>query len=210
MADTPAPTLPTKRVIFNKALVLLGSSKRISNPDDAMDADAANFSILWDIARRSAIALHPWNFALKREKLHRETGEPSELGPAYAFRLPPAWLAWKPWDRSSEFWFDAVEEGGFLLCDSDGPLIARGVIDVDDVTRWPPLFVDVMAYTLAIEHCVGKTQTLGLRDRLMNERAEKLDEGFRIDGLSSANRPRPAAPVSRWAGARYRWLGYRG
>ncbi|MCP3730437.1 hypothetical protein M9978_08345 [Sphingomonas sp. MG17] len=209
MADTPAPSLPGKRVVMNKTLLLLGSSKRVSNTDDSTDADTESLNILWGIARRAALALHPWNFALTRKKIDREDAAVSEVGPAYSYKLPLEWVCWFPWSRDSEYYFEAVEEGGFLLCDSAGPLVVRGALDVDVPAKWSPLFVDVMAYTLAVEFCHGKTQLVGLRDRLTHERAEKLDEAYRVDGRATPNRPRPSHHNSGWAGARYRSLGVR-
>lgn len=207
MTEPTAPTLPTRRVIYNKVMLLLASARRVSNPDNPEDTDTESLNFLWDIARRAAIVLHPWNFAIGREKLYREAGAPSELGPAYSYTTPVHWLRWLPWDGGSEFHFDAVEEGDFLLSNHAGPIIARGLIDVPDVTKWPPLFVDAMAYTLAIEFCQAKTELMGLRDRLTSDRTEKLAEAFRVDGLSTPNRPRPSHHGSRWVGARYRHLG---
>lgn len=209
MADTPAPSLPTKRTVLNKVMILIGSAKRVSdsaNPQPGSDEES--LASLWDIARRAAITLHPFNFALTREKLYREAGEPSDIGPAYRYKIPANWLCWFPWDRDSDFYFEAVDEGGYLLTDEPGPIVARGGVDVQEVARWSPLFVEVMAYTVAVEFCQGKTQLLGLRDRLANERQEKLDEAFRVDGRATQNRKRPSHRQSGWAGARFRHLGH--
>lgn len=209
MADTPAPSLPTKRIVLNKVMLLIGTPKRISDSENpAPGGDAESLSILWDIARRAAITLHPWNMALTRAKLTREDEPPSDTGPAYRYAVPVNWLRWLPWDRDSEFHFEAVEEGGYLLTNDAGPIVARGLVDVPETAKWPPLFVDVMAYTLAVEFCHGKTQLLGLRDRLIADRAEKLDEAYRVDGLATQNRQRPSYRQSRWAGARFQYLGH--
>jgi len=203
MADEPVTSLPEQRSILNKAQLLLGATRRIDSVNDRDDREAENLLILWDIARRAAIALHPWNFALKRERVMPES-DVEPIGYEFQYRLPTDCLRWLPWDRDSEHHFEGVEEGGFLLTNHAGSIVVRYVRDVIAVDRWSPLFVDIMAYTLAVEYCQGKTQLVGLRDRLSNERLDKLTEGYRVDGAASANRRRgPSVRNSGWAGARF-------
>lgn len=203
MSQQPVST--SAKQIANKALVLLGSARRMNAFETGDNADTDDLVALWDIARRSAIVLHPFNFALTRASLDRDAGAAATRGPAYSFTLPSDCLRWLPWSREDELWFDAVEEGGNLLSSDDGPLIVRYLRDVTDVSRWPPLFCDVMVHTLAVEYCQAKTQLLGLRDRLTSERAELLSDAKRVDGLASPNRrATPSVRNSGWAGARFR------
>lgn len=203
--------LPDQRTIANKAMLLLGSGRRIATLDDRDSDDAADLLALWDIARRSAITLHPWNFALKRIDVTRDP-QVSARRPIYRYAKPADCLRWLPWSRDHELYVDLIEEGDWLLADDEGPIVLRYLRDVPEVARWAPLFVDVMAYTLAAEYCQGKTQLLGLRDRLTNERAELLRDAKRVDGAQSGNQRRGAlvARTSRWAGARFTRNGTRG
>jgi hypothetical protein len=202
------PTPPPNQLkVLNKALILLGSGRRLATADETDSDDARDLIALWDIARRAALELHPWNFAITRVKIAREADwEPVGNGPAYRFKLPVGTcLRWLPWDRDNADWFDAIEEGGYLLSDEAGPIICRHIFDQDDMSLWSPLFLDVMSYTLAIEYCQGKTQLSGVRDRLTRERLERLEEAYRTDGAKSPNRPAgPSVVQSRWAGARFR------
>lgn len=208
----PIAAPPNQIAILNKTLLLLGSAARISTADPDDSGDARDLLALWDIARRAALALHPWNFAISRVRIERDADFLAlGAGPAFRYRLPVGTcLRWLPWDRDNPDWFDAVEEGGFLLSDNEGPLIVRHITDVPDMSLWAPLFADVQAYTLALEFCQGKTQLSGLRDRLTRERSDRLDEAYRVDGAASPNRPAgPSTRQSRYAGARFRpnsWL----
>jgi hypothetical protein len=205
-----APVATDAKHIANKALILLGSGKRVETFDDRDSTDTSDLIALWDIARRAAIVLHPFNFALARTAIDRDPGPPRTRGPLYSYTKPITCLRWLPWSREDDLFFDAVEEGGKLLCDEEGPIVMRFLRDVTETSAWSPMFVDVMAYTLAIEYCQAKTQLLGLRDRLTNERGEKLSEAKRIDGLASPNRrASPSIVHSRWAGARFARNGYR-
>lgn len=194
--------------IINKATVLLGSSERLSNID-AGGANAANLRTLWDIARQSLLASHPWNFALKRAKLLPEETAP-EFGYAYQFAVPEDCLRWLPWARGEQYYFEGEEEAGFILSD-ESTIYIRYIIDVEAEGKWPPLFADAMAYQLAFEYCEGRTQMSGLRDRLKDDLDRKLGRPVSAklaDGLSTGKRGRGNPQVqSRWASARHRPTG---
>lgn len=196
---------PNQRDILNKVMILLGSARRIDTAATDDSADASDLLALWDIARRAAIVLHPFNFAIKRQKTLRDTGTADDGGPLYRYTMPADCLRWLPWNRNENLWFDAVEEGGKLLSDDEGPVVIRYLVDVPNAALWSPLFCDVMAYTLAMEYNQAKTQLVSLRDRLASERQDMIDAAKRIDGLASANRQAGVTTInSRWAGARFR------
>lgn len=191
-----------KAAIFNKVIVLLGSRETLLSPDDPVPS-AQSLTILWDIARRAALVLHPHNFAIRREKLLPATEAP-KFGYRYQFKLPNDCLRWLPWDTDNEFHFDGEEEGGFFLSD-DPAIFIRYIADVADTALWSPLFVDVMAYQLAAEYCEGKTGLSGLRQSMLDERDAIMRAARRADGLATGKRARRrSASASRWAGARYR------
>lgn len=202
---TLTPLNPDETAIARKALILIGSAARFETIEDASDADARDLLALWHMARPAALVLHPFNAAIRRTLIEREAGDAASHGPAYRFALPPDCLRWLPWSREDCEWFDAVEEGGYLLSDNEGPLYVRMIFDQVDVTRWPPLLRELMAYTLAMEFAQAKESMLGLTNILTQRRDAILIEAKRIDGLSSPNRRKgPSARNSRWAGARWR------
>jgi len=191
-----------KTAIFNKAIVLLGSRESLLSPDETIPS-AQSLSALWDIARRSALALHPWNFAIVREKLQRDE-KPPAFGYAYRYAIPPTCLRWLPWDSDDPYYFDGEEEGGFFLTDAE-EVYVRYIGDHDELAKWNPLFVDVLAHTLAHEYCEAKTGLKGLRQSIADDRDELLRAARKADGLATGRRARRrSVGSSRWAGARYR------
>lgn len=195
-------TATGRTAIYNKAIVLLGSRETLLSPDEAIPS-AQSLSALWDIARRSALAMHPFNFAIVRDKLLRDTKAPA-FGYAYQFKKPAEMLRWLPWDSDDPYYFDGEEEGEFFLTD-EPEIFIRYIGDHTDSSKWSPLFVDVMAYTLALEYCEAKTGLAGLRNSLADEREGLLRAARRADGLATGKRKRNRrVGSSRWAGARYR------
>lgn len=192
--------------IINKAVVLLGSSETLSNID-AGTPSSNNLITLWKIARRSLLALHPWNHAIKRVKLTPETEVPA-FGYSKQFALPDDCLRWLPWPTGDQYWFEGEHEGMFILA-NDSAIYIRYIVDVEEWAKWPALFVDLMSYQLAYEYCEGKTGLKGLRDRLMVDRDEALRLAKRADGLATGKRDRGTVQSrSRWAGARNHRNGY--
>lgn len=191
-----------KTAIFNKAIVLLGSRETLLSPDEAIPS-AQSLTALWDIARRSALALHPWNFAIIRAKLTRDTAAPA-FGYAYRYKRPADCLRWLPWDSDDPFHFEGEEEGKFFLTDEE-EIFIRYIGDHTETGDWSPLFVDVLAHTLAAEYCEAKTGLRGLRQSLLDAREEMLRAARKADGLATGRRNRRRrVGSSRWAGARYR------
>jgi hypothetical protein len=190
--------------IINKAAVLLGSTKRMNSINDESDT-ARNLKALWDIARRALLASHTWNFAVKRVKINREEDVPA-FGWAYQFAKPANCLRFLPWARGEEFFFDGEEEGEFILS-NDESIHIRYLADIEEAGKWPPLFVDAMAYQLAFEYCEGKTGMKGLRQSLSDDLDKKLGRPMSAkmaDGLATNRRGRGNVVVqSRWASARH-------
>lgn len=192
----------SKTAIFNKAIVLLGSRENLLSHDESIPS-AQSLTALWNIARRTALALHPWNFAVTRKKLQRDTKAPA-FGYAYQFLRPADCLRWLPWDTDDQFYFEGEEEGDFFLTDEE-EVHLRYICDHEQLASWPPIFVDVLAYTLAMEYCEAKTGLKGLRQSFADQRDEMLRMARKADGLATGNRKRRRSPASsRWAGARYR------
>lgn len=191
-----------RTAIYSKAMVLLGSSEILLSHDEAIPS-AQSLTALWDIARRSALAMHPWNFAVTRAKLARDTVAPA-FGYDYRYAKPGDLIRWLPWDTDDPYYFDGEEEGAYFLSDHD-EIYIRYVAEHIDPSQWSALFVDVMAHTLAVEYCEGKTTLRGLRRDLQEDRANLLTLARKADGLATGKRRRyRRVGSSRWAGARFR------
>ena len=187
--------------IGNRALILLGSATRIISVDDPAPL-AKQIKDLWHESRRAAIVSHPWNFALFRQELNA-AGSAPVFGYARQFSLPPECLRWLPWPRDSEWFFEGVEEGGYILSDAAAPLPFRGIRDIEDVAAWPAYFQFFMAYQLAMDLAQSATQFAGKEQDMAQARELAIDEAKKLDGLASGERstgnPRF---LSRWASAR--------
>lgn len=175
--------------IANRAFVHLGQDRRISSIDDVLPA-AQLVKAVWDEARDTALSLHPWNFAVKRQMLDRDTEAVPAFGWHYRYRLPADCLRWLPPARDDRNYVFAVEEDGFLLCNEEGPIPARFIYRNEDVTRWSSSFRTVMSYQLALEMCEAATEQKGLQDRLLNGRDAALSQAKKLDGLASGDRER--------------------
>jgi len=203
----PAPTAISQTGIVNKAQILLGQSKRFTELLDT-DQKAVDYKTLWPMALRSALALHPWNFAIQRMRLNADTVAP-DYGWAYRYELPPTVIRYLPWSRDAAEWFDGEVEGGYVLADQGGFIQIRCIVLIEEAARWSALFADAMAYTLAMESCEGSTSKRGLYEDLSRGREDVLAKARRADALENGNR-RAARPMtaSNWASARYRRNGW--
>lgn len=191
-----------RTAIFNKAIVLLGSRAELLSPDETVPS-AQSLNALWDIARRSALTMHPWNFAVTRKKLQRDTEAPA-FGYAYRFERPEDCLRWLPWDSDDPYYFEGEEEGDYFLSD-ESEVYLRYIAEHTEEAKWSPLFVDVLAHTLAHEYCEAKTALQGLRRAIGEDREALLRAARKADGLATGRRARRRrVGSSRWAGARYR------
>jgi hypothetical protein len=192
--------------IANRALILLGTSARVISVDDTAPL-ARQIRDLWHESRRNALMVHPWNCALQRWQLNADGAAPV-FGYTRRFRLPPECLRWLPWPRDSEFFFEGVEEGGYILSDAAAPLPLRGIQDVEDVAAWSAAFSYFMAYQLAMDLAQSATQFAGKEQDMAAARMEALEEAKKLDGLASGERTTGNARyLSRWAGARTRRFG---
>lgn len=158
---------------------------------------------MWHESRRTAIAEHPWNFAIKRALLN-EAGDAPLFGYARQFRLPADNLRWLPFARDDDNYYEAVQEGDVLLSDAAAPLPYRYIADIEAVTSWPPHFVTFMAFQVAADLATSATQVSYDADRMVAKRDEELASAKQADALASGNRSLGNVEISsRWAGARH-------
>jgi hypothetical protein len=175
--------------IANRAFVHLGQSRRITSLDDTIPA-AQTVKAVWEEARDATLSLHPWNFAIKRQMLERDTENAPPFGWLYQFRLPTDCLRWLPPSIDDPNYIEAIEEDSFLLSNDLGPIPARFIYRNEDVTRWSALFCTAMSYQLALEMCEATTEQKGLQDRLLEGRDDAVRKAKMADGLASGQRDR--------------------
>lgn len=181
----------TQTRIYNRTLALLGSANRSVSKDDRKPwTDQLNE--FWPDAVRDLHAEHPWNHAIRRATLNLKT----QTGDGYLYSLPVDCLRWLPPARDSSLYFRGVQEGRYLLCDSDTPPRIRYIALVENIAEWPAHFVTAMGYRLAMDAAEAITQSSGIVEamRLKYEGDDgdggALAKAKRADGLSTGDRDR--------------------
>lgn len=196
----------------NKALVLLGTSRKITSLNDGSRLASAAAS-LWDATRDEVLADHPWNFAIRRAALAVSTDyvPPNEY--LYAYELPGDCLRWLPWEEDHDDWFEGEQESGgasglsYILSSATAPIYIRFIGRVEDVARWSPGFGDAFDARLARALAKPVTGQAAMIDRMDALYSEALSSAKRQDGLATGRRARNATFRSGWVEARGRRYG---
>ncbi len=176
-------TPPTPTRIVNAALAELGSVTRITSIDDPTNIALAART-LWPDVLRELLALHPWNFALRRAPLNAAGAAP-EFGYLRKFQLPADCVRWLPHAVGTPDYALCEREGDFLLSDAVAPLNIRYIAYVDTPAKWPPLFASAMTFRLAASMAEGVTQSEGIKDRLLDRAERAIGKAKRVDGLET-------------------------
>lgn len=190
--------MPSLVEVANLALAFVGE-ERISS----LAADTSKAARLCDAfmsgVRDTCLVAHPWNFACRRTTLAALTTTPT-FGWDYAYQVPADCLRvlrldstdpHQPWAR----------EGNSVLCNMAAPLGIRYIARISDSGAWSPLFVELMAATLATRLAVPLSASQQTRDALATERARILREARSIDAAEGT--PDPAyAPADVFVEAR--------
>lgn len=162
----------SKVEICNYALQLIGDESILSLDDATVPAQQCN--LRYDSARRTVLEMAFWNFAIKRVELARLTETPP-FDFSYYFALPSDLLRVVGTDRElgvnfgTDPLFNGYKTIGFgdaytgkdrykleattngqraLLYDDDACKIAY-IADVEDTTKFSPLFVEALTHYLA-------------------------------------------------------------
>lgn len=183
----------TQTGIYNRALALLGSTERVSGPDDTKPV-TRHLNEHWPMSVRTVLASHPWNCCIGRAQLNR--GDAPVFGEGYTYELPADCLRWLPWSQDSDHYYPAVEEGGVLICDGPEQLPIRYIRLIDDPSRWSPHMAEAMAFALAWHAAEAITQSTSIA-RAREEAYHGSDgEGGMLakakmfDGLATGDRDR--------------------
>lgn len=162
----PAPNSPVD--ICNLALTLL-------NEDFVTDIDvppvgddtAALCKLHYPQVRRAGLRAHPWNFAIDRIVLAKDSTSPA-FGFANRYEFPPQFLRYlskhdelgnvllaEPVEGTDyQIESDKSTNSRYILTGtttaSDDALRMRYIFDNEVVSSWDPLFIDYISHTLAL------------------------------------------------------------
>lgn len=190
--------------VANLAMSLLGEEDQIRDLADTGSHAARSINAVWVPVRRRLLRQGKYNFSIWRDELTAQAAtSPGYRSPApYSNRFPlaadnlrlleivqPSWIA--------EFY---ASEGGAILADTDGPVIARCVHDVVDATLWDDLFVNVMATGIAFQCADRITGDRGRKSDAWAAHRKAIADAGQVDAQED---PPIETPDSSWVTARY-------
>lgn len=172
--------MASKATIFNMALNLLGQDP-IADPDGSGVPESA-LRQAYDICRKSLLEQHPWNFAIKRVALDKESEAPAMEYTA-AFGLPSDCLRIiEVYNPTSSY----KEEYGLILSD-DSTMKIKYIRDEQDTSRFSALFTELLAYDIAIASEYKITNQQSLQQLLQTKRRELLIKAKMVDAQKDYN-----------------------
>ena len=188
--------------IANAALNACGSDDVLVTLDDA-NKSGRLCKQNYDFARRAVLAKHPWKFANKRVVIDLDTSDTPAFGWTSRYLLPEDYIRaicvndrYEEWER----------EGRYILCNESTAINLKYTSDEQDVAIFDPLFLDAVAYDLALRivypltqsndrvETIGKMYTTAIRkarfsdsfDKSMSQiQADLYDDARIVGGVSS-------------------------
>lgn len=190
--------MPSLVEVANLALALVGEERVTSLAADTSEAARLCDAFLPGV-RDTCLVAHPWNFACRRAEVPALVATPT-FGWDYAYQVPSDCLRVLRLDSDDphEPW---AREGDSILCNLAAPLGLRYIAKVTDSGKWAPLFVELVAATLATRLAVPLSASQQTRAALAEERTRILREARSIDAAEGT--PDPAyAPADVFVNAR--------
>lgn len=183
--------------IVNQALVELGGGAELIEALDEDSANARNANAIWATVRDSLLAMHPWNFALKRAEVDADAGEPA-FGWLRRFALPADCLQVFRLNDMPARRLPWEIEGGFLLTDEATPVNMRYIARIEETADWSAAFTDAVAGEIAarLAITVANSQTSAAEARKEAER--RLREARWVDAREQGALERPPGRIERW------------
>lgn len=164
--------------ICNSALIKLGVEPITSLSEDSKPAKLCNRQ--YARLRDKLLQSHFWNFAMKRETLAVvSSATPPTFGFDYVYQLPTDCL--RALHLQSKSYRFKVERGRYLHTNYSGAKLLY-ISKEEDVSKYSPMFQELLAYDIAIDLCMALTQKRTLKADLITERRELLRDVRSIDG----------------------------
>lgn len=147
--------------ICNLALARLGDEANVSSIDPPEgSAQAEHCARFYSIARDTLLESHAWRFSTRRDVLAALVANTS--GWRFAYAMPADYLRAlavlpsdaKGHESTEPFIVEMGEDGAGVILTDQPDATLRYVARVTDTTRFPPLFVDALAWLLA-SHLAG-------------------------------------------------------
>lgn len=191
--------------ICNYALTMIGNNPITSLAET--NKPAVLCALHYPLARDTTLAAHPWNFAIKRVLLAKESAIPTHEFAAQ-HTIPADCL------RVLRTGFEAngtpVEyriEGNKVLCDENAVYIEYISSDVP-TGRFSPLFIDAVSAKLAAAITIAITGSDTKAQAMAQLYTGKIQEARTVDAQEGT--PRDIVDTSGWFSARGGFTGYGG
>jgi len=169
--------------ICNMALDMLTEAPISSIDDD--DPVALRFKRNFDQWRDLFLAVHPWNFAMKRMSIASDATRPAH-GWSRRYMIPGDCLRLLPLRVGGEFGGDIIAheiEGAFILTNAKPPLKIRYIRRNDNYGSWSPEAISAFAGLLAVRMALSVTGKKSLRESVEISADKLLLTAKRLDGL---------------------------
>ena len=156
--------MPSLTEVANLALALIGED-RVSALTTDTSKPARLCNEFLPQVRDRLLSEHPWNFARRRSANLPASATNPAWGWSYAYPVPSDCIRvlgisaadpHEPWER----------EGGSVLCNLSAPISIRYIARITDSGAWSPLFVDLVAATLAERLAIPLVASQSARDAI--------------------------------------------
>jgi len=182
--------------ICNLALQKIGEDNYITTLADATKA-ARELNLAYGLQRDAELRAHLWKFSLFRAELTAESGAPDPSPYAYEYELPDDFLRLielqdyrLPYPTQPEqYQFRMGDDGTVIETDIESPLRIRYVALVTETARYDPMFVQVLACSIAVQVCEAITQSTAKRDRAEREYRYWLERAEQVDAIEKPPQP---------------------
>lgn len=168
--------------IASNALILIGDEPISAFTEPGAGATAA--ANLYPNTYTNLLALHPWTFALKEQKLNKLSQSPDPLtNYQNAFQIPPDHI--RTWAILSHSNYVVV---GDLIYSNENELLMRYVYKVDE-TALPPHFTKALEYLLASDFAQLITENTSKSDYFKRLYKDQLASAMAIDSQGHPQQP---------------------
>lgn len=189
--------------IANLALGRLGAGRIASFVDGTQPATIMN--LYYEITRQQCLNAYAWQFAKKRASLPQLTEAPA-FGFQYQYELPSDFLRllqvgdyYPRYDYSLVVNKNTSEyqiEGNRILTNMQAPLNITYIADIQDTTKFTPLFAKYFYTTLAFEACEQITQSNTKADALFQEATLALKKAIMAEKVQMPPEQMPSGAVT--------------
>lgn len=194
---------PSEVELGNVALGHLGCRPITSFTDGTAEANAVRLH--YYNARDELIQSYIWDFCIANVAIAADV-TPPVFDRANKFPLPADWMrTLRPFPESNTYSIDWIVQAGAIYTNQEAPLNLRYVAQINDATRFSPLFRKALALDLAAKMSEALTQSEKKKDSLLAQYKDAINEAKRVQAIQAV----PAEqPTDEWLLARDSDLGW--